>query len=179
MLLMCREAAIRKMFSNSPAGFTARILEFAIKVGGAAGQKIKKFMTGEEYAKQLGNEVISMTNRGWPGVDADKASELKEYIRTAKFSEILKSEQHKRNTDKLTYQTTSGRLCYWCLTPSCFIKRINSIPSDGMERKPKNRDDLDWVTMHMCAIYREKREAQIKENAASKRVQENRGEEPL
>ena len=40
-------------------------------------------------------------------MDPKKASEIKEYVKTAKFSEIMESEQHRKNTDQLTYRTTS------------------------------------------------------------------------
>ena len=53
----------------------------------------------------------------WTDIDPNKASEIKEYVKTAKFSGIMESEQHRKNTDQLTYRTISKKLCYWCLTP--------------------------------------------------------------
>ena len=71
----------------------------------------------------------------------------------------MESEQHRKNTDQLTYRTTSKKLCYWCLTPGCLIKRGHSL----LKKQKLNREELDWITIHMCAAYGEKLEAQIKD----------------
>ena len=126
MLLMCNETVIRRMFKRDPAKFTDKIWDFAVKAGGAVGRKIKRFMKSEEYAKIL----INKATRNWPEPDANESREIKRYIRMAKFSQILKSDQHRRNIDKLTFQTTSRRLCYWCLNTGCFNnRRIANIPN--------------------------------------------------
>ena len=121
-------------------------------------------MKSEDYEKILMDKAVNRATRNWPEPDANKLRKMEGYIRTAKYSEILKSEQHKRDVDKLTYHTTSGRLCCWCLTTGCFNKRISSIPKN---EKPSNRDDVDHLTMYMCATYRKKREDQFKEKTDS------------
>ena len=98
--------------------------------------------------------------KNWPDMDPKKASEIKEYVKMATFSEIMESKQHKKNTDQLTYQTTSKRLCYWCITPGCLIKRIISIPRTEMKEQKLNREELDQRTMHKCKVYRKKMKAQ-------------------
>ena len=89
-------------------------------------------------------------------MDPKKASEIKEYVKTAKFSEIMEYEQHKKNTAQLTYQTTSKKLCYWSLTPGCLMERVRRIPKTEMKKQKLNREELDRRTMHMCAVYRKK-----------------------
>ena len=101
-------------------------------------------------------------------MDPKKASEIKEYVKTATFSEIMGSKQHRRNTEQLTYQTTSKKLCYWCLTASCLVKRGSSLP----QYKSLPRVELDGITISMCAAYREKLEAQVKETIEKTQVQE-------
>ena len=95
MLLMCNETVIRRMFKRDPAKFTDKIWDFAVKAGGAVGRKIKRFMKSEEYAKIL----INKATRNWPEPDANESREIKRYIRMAKFSQILKSDKHRRNVD--------------------------------------------------------------------------------
>ena len=41
------------MFKKRRMEFSTKILEFAIKIGGRAGQKIRKLMISEEYANSL------------------------------------------------------------------------------------------------------------------------------
>ena len=110
-------------------------------------------MIGEEYAKILKKKNAKKAKTEakeseWPDMDPKKASEIKEYVKTATFSEIMGSKQHRRNTEQLTYQTTSKKLCYWCLTASCLAVRTRSLPKN----KNLPRVELDGMTMSMCAV---------------------------
>ena len=97
----------------------------------------------------------------WPNVDPKKARELKTYIETATFGEIMGSAKHRRNTNEMTFRTTSNKLCYWCLTEKCLcVRTYHSDPKN----KGLPRDELDRRTMNRCAVYNRKQlEAYIKE----------------
>ena len=112
MIMMCNKSTLMAMFENRRVEFIPRILEFTNKVKGRAGQKIKNLMTCREYAKMLMKKNTKKAKTEakeseWPDMDPKRAKEIKKYIKTATFSEIMGSKQHRRNTEQLTYQTTS------------------------------------------------------------------------
>ena len=97
----------------------------------------------------------------WPKVDSETKRELRTYVETATFDEIMGSTKHKRKTNEMTFQTTSNKLCYWCLTEECLhVRTYHSSP----ENKGLPRDELDRRTMNRCEVYNRKQlEAYIKE----------------
>ena len=111
------------------------------------------------YAKIMMNRAI----QNWPEPDMNESSKLRKWIEATKFSKILKSDQHRRNVDRLTFQTTSIRLCYWCQYTSCLNNRRLSTYKIG-KKETTSRGTLDHVTRHLCATYTWKREDQIKES---------------
>ena len=107
------------MLKNKTVEFISKIWEFANKAKGRAGQKMMNLMMNREHTNfkfltKKDTKKAKAKELEWPDVDPKKARELKKYIETATFGEIMESTHHKRNTDEMTYQTTSNKLCYWC-----------------------------------------------------------------
>ena len=102
-----------------------------------------------KQAKEPKVDNLKAKKVNWPNVDSETARELKTYIETATFGEIMGSTKHRRKTNEMTFRTTSNKLCYWCLTEECLhVRTYHSSP----ENKGLPRDELDRRTMNRCAV---------------------------
>ena len=93
----------------------------------------------------------------WPKLNVETKRELTTYVETATFDEIMRSKEHKKKTNEMTFETTSNKLCYWCLTEECLHART-------FHSSPKNKGlhikELDKRTngqMNICTVYNRKR----------------------
>ena len=153
MIRMCNGPMLITLLENKSREFICKILQFAGKVRGKAGQKLINIMKHPNLRHLDKPKALFAITAGWPDVDPEKMRELERYIETATFGEIMGSTQHKENTNRMTYETTTNKVCYWCLTEDCLHERIyHSSP----ENSKLPRDELDRKTMSRCAVYRKK-----------------------
>ena len=75
----------------------------------------------------------------WPKVNPETKRELRTYVETATFNEIMRSAEHKRKTNEMTFETTSNKLCYWCLTEEYLHLRTTAVP------ETRGYTEMNWT----------------------------------
>ena len=130
MVLMCSEYTMAKMFKRNITTFIDKLLELTVLAGGAIRVRIGKFMRSEMYVKILINRAINKetnteaSKKDWVKPNFEELNKLRKKVEESEFTELRWSTQHKENCDKVTFRTTSGRICYWCISTKCFNKRV-------------------------------------------------------
>ena len=98
-------------------------------------------------------------NEDWKKINIKVKEDLREYIEKTPFEVIRESAEHRKRVDELTFQTSSDRVCYWCLSEECLhARRYHTTPKNaGLER-----EKLERQTIHTCPTYNRKIQHSLK-----------------
>ena len=118
----------------------------------------------DKATKSMCPRYLEITTRktNWPKVNTEIKRKLLTYVEKAPFEKIMESKTHRMKVNRMTYMTTSDKVCYWCLSEECLhIRRFHTNP--GYTKI--DRGELDSKTMNRCAVYNRKQlEAHAKQN---------------
>ena len=107
--MMSNESTLTTMVNNKTTKFINKIWGFANKIEGEAALKLVNLMRYGEHnnykiqpkqTKETKVDVSRAKKLNWPNVDSETARELRTYIETATFNEIMGSTKHRRKKMK-------------------------------------------------------------------------------